>query len=68
MRRRRAAVAVATAGAAGAGEGCGGGGGGRDVSGVVVKGDAVLGEPLPEWRATLHRFRSFSLNHSPCRH
>ena len=36
--------------------------------GVVVKGDAVLGAPLPEWRATLHRFRTFSLTSSPCRH
>lgn len=40
----------------------------RKRGGVVVKGDAVLAEPLPEWRATLHRFRTFSLTGSPCRH
>ena len=34
-----------------------------------VKGrDAVLGAPLPWWRAIVHRYRAFDLDASPCRH
>lgn len=34
-----------------------------------VKGrDAVLGAPLPWWRALVHRYRAFDLDASPCRH
>jgi hypothetical protein len=41
----------------GGGEGSEGGDGGE-----------VLGLPLPPLRAVLHRFRTFDIDHSPCRH
>jgi hypothetical protein len=41
----------------------------RRRGGAVVAGsEEVLGAPLPPLRATLHRFRSFDLDYSPCRH
>ena len=38
------------------------------AGGKARGGDEVLARPLPRWRALLHRYRSFSLDESPCRH
>ena len=41
----------------------------RRRGGVRTRGsDASLDEPLPTWRAMLHRFRTFDDRYSPCRH
>ena len=41
----------------------------RRVGGTTVAGaEEVLGAPLPRARAVLHRFRTFDLDRSPCRH
>ena len=41
----------------------------RARGGELVKGsDPALAAPLPPWRAVLHRFRTFHLEYSPCRH
>ena len=46
-----------------------GGGGGGGVEGLRVEEEAgVLGAPLPPTRAVLHRYRTFHLDYSPCRH
>ncbi|KAL1528897.1 hypothetical protein AB1Y20_010219 [Prymnesium parvum] len=41
----------------------------RRKGGKLLSGsDASLGEPLPHLRAALHRFRTFDMTYSPCRH
>eukprot|EP00966_Prymnesium_polylepis_P000079 1776-Prymnesium_polylepis.1 len=70
-------VSVSTAGGGDSSGGSGGGGGDgvggvrvyRRKRGVLSRGsDAWLHEPLPPLRALLHRFRTFDLAESPCRH
>ena len=41
----------------------------RRKGGVQTKGsDPSLDEPLPRWRALLHRYRTFDPAYAPCRH
>ena len=41
----------------------------RRRNGVLVGGsDALLEEPLPPLRALAHRYRTFDVAYSPCRH